>query len=63
MYPVAIRGDSVLALHPRVEQIPYGNRMATRVDVNSALTLSINPIRRVSGEPCEGVLPGVPAGN
>ena len=63
MYAIAIRADSALVLHPRIQQIPYGDQVATRVEPNSAYKVSMLPIRRISGEPCQGVLPDVPPAN
>ncbi len=60
LQPVAIRGDSVVVFHTEVTRTVVGGRITVARTPNSAIAISINPIRRVSGEPCEGVLPGVP---
>ncbi len=60
LQPVAVHGDSVVTLHTEVKQTVVNGQPATTTDPNSAIGVSINPIRRVSGEPCAGVLPDVP---
>ena len=63
LQPVAVRRDSVVTLHTEVKQTVIDGQTATTTDPNSAIGVSINPIRRVSGEPCDGVLPEVPPAN
>ncbi|MYI07106.1 MAG: hypothetical protein F4059_07295 [Gemmatimonadetes bacterium] len=54
--PVRILGDSVLVLHNRSE--PNENN-GTTYFTDSANRVSLHPLRRVSGEPCPGMLPGI----
>ena len=61
--PVGIRSDSVMVYHLYYEETVRPDGSIHRdVRPNSAPKVTINPIRRVSGEPCDGILPGVPGG-
>ena len=61
--PVSIRSDSVLVYHLYYEETVRADGSIHRdVRPNSAPKVTLNPIRRVSGEPCDGILPGVPGG-
>ncbi|MYG81913.1 MAG: hypothetical protein F4187_09220 [Gemmatimonadetes bacterium] len=52
--PVRILGDSVLVLHNHSEPNENGG---TTYFTDSANRVSLHPFRRVSGEPCPGMLP------
>lgn len=59
--PVAIRGDSALVFHhDYTETVQPDGGIARTVRPNSSVKVTMNPIRRHGGEPCEGILPGVP---
>lgn len=59
--PVAIRGDSALVFHhDYTETVQPDGGIARTVRQNSSVKVTMNPIRRHGGEPCEGILPGVP---
>ena len=59
--PVSVHEDSALVFHNDYTEVtlPDG-RKHRNVRPNSSPKVTINPIRRVSGEPCDGVLPNVP---
>ena len=54
--PVRILGDSVLVLHNHSEPNENGG---TTYYTDSANRVSLHPLRRVSGEPCAGMLPSL----
>ncbi len=57
--PVAIHADSVLVFHyTHEEQIVDGQRITGRV-LTRANKVSMHPLRRVSGNPCPGMLPSI----
>ena len=57
--PVAVHADSALVFHYTYnEQIVDGQRIMGQV-LNRANKVSIHPLRRVSGDPCLGMLPSV----
>ncbi len=56
--PVAVYADSVLVYRHSFEKSTKGDQ--TRIHItDSATGVSIHPLRRVSGEPCPGMLPSV----
>lgn len=60
--PIAVHADSALVLYSKVsEATDNRGRAVQALDPNSASKLAVHPIRRYSGEPCQGVLPDVPA--
>ena len=54
--PVRILGDSILVLHNHSEPNENGG---TTYYTDSANRVSLHPLRRVSGEPCPGMLPSL----
>lgn len=57
--PVAVRGDSILVFHnPPVESIRDGEPVIS-TGLGASPKASIHPLRRISGEPCPGMLPTV----
>ena len=54
-----IYGDSVLVFRDPVEQERRGNRTVNVVYSGGAHQASLHPLRRISGEPCTGMLPSV----
>ena len=63
LQPIAVKGDSAVVFHTEVTVMTVGGETTMATDPGSAIAVSIKPIRRVSGEPCEGVLPDVPPSN
>lgn len=57
--PVRIRADSVLVFHNPVEVTEEDDRTVYHITGNSAYRVSMHALRRVSGEPCPGMLPSV----
>ncbi len=57
--PIRIHADSVLVLHNPFEVTEKDGRTVYNVTGNSAYRVSMHPLRRVSGEPCPGMLPSV----
>ena len=57
--PVGVHADSVLVFHNPVEVTKKDGRTAYNITGNSAYRVSMHPLRRVSGEPCPGMLPSV----
>lgn len=57
--PVRIYQDSALVFRSSVQQGTYQGRTIDVVDLNSSNGVSMHPLRRVSGEPCPGMLPSV----
>ena len=57
--PLSIHADSAIVFRRSVKQETSGGRSVNVVDANSATGVSIHPIRRLSGEPCPGMLPTV----
>lgn len=57
--PVAIHADSVLVFHNPVEEIERDGRTVLNITGNSAYRVSMHALRRVRGEPCQGMLPSV----
>lgn len=56
--PVAIYGDSVLVYRHPFEKSTEDGRTFIHIQ-DSATGVSLHPLRRVSGEPCPGMLPSV----
>ena len=54
-----IYADSVLVFRDAVEQERRGNRTVNVVYSGGADQASLHPLRRISGEPCAGMLPSV----
>ncbi len=57
--PVGIHADSVLVFHNPVEVTEEDGRTVYNITGNSAYRVSMHALRRVSGEPCPGMLPSV----
>lgn len=57
--PIGIHADSVLVFHNPFEVTERDGRTVYHVTGNSAYRVSMHPLRRVSGEPCPGMLPSV----
>ncbi len=57
--PVRVRADSVMVFRGEVTQVQFQGRTLEAVNSNSANGVSMHPLRRVSGEPCPGMLPSV----
>ena len=57
--PIGIHADSVLVFHNPFEVTERDGRTVYNVTGNSAYRVSMHPLRRVSGEPCPGMLPSV----
>ena len=60
--PVGIHGDSVLVLHFESTEREVNGRTVTSYR-DYANKVSMHPLRRVSGDPCPGVLPSVNGGS
>ncbi len=59
--PSAIHADSALVFYDLVtETRDSQGRIRRNIRPNSSPKIAIHPIRRRSGEPCEGILPNVP---
>ena len=56
--PVAVHGDSVLVFHSHVSEREVDGRTVHSYR-DTAKGFSVRPLRRVSGEPCDGMLPSV----
>ena len=56
--PVSVHADSVLVFHRPFEITSRGGQTFIHVD-DSANGVFLHPLRRVSGEPCPGMLPSV----
>lgn len=57
--PMRIHADSVLVFRHAVSTTTEGGRTMRSIHVNSSNGVSLHPLRRVSGEPCPGMLPTV----
>jgi len=58
--PVAIHADSVLVFRNATREVTdQQGRTVNSVVIGSATRASLHPLRRVSGEPCSGMLPSV----
>lgn len=63
LQPVAVRGDSVVTLHTEVKQTVIDGHTCHDHGPQLCYRCLDQPIRRVSGEPCNGVLSDVPPAN
>ena len=60
--PAAIHADSALVFYDFVtETRDSQGRIRRNIRPNSSPKIAMHPIRRYSGEPCEGILPNVPS--
>ena len=57
--PVRIRADSALVFHTHVEQVVHDDGRTVNAYRDTSGGLSMRPLRRVSGEPCPGMLSSV----
>ncbi len=57
--PERIHADSALVFRHAVTMTTYQGRSVRAIQANSTNGVSLHPIRRVSGEPCPGMLPTV----
>ena len=57
--PVAIHADSVLVYHNRPIETNINGKRYTSWSVGSSPKVAMHPLRRISGEPCPGMLPSV----
>lgn len=57
--PMLIHADSALVFRHAVTTTTYQGRAVESIEANSTNGVSLHPIRRVSGEPCPGMLPTV----
>ena len=60
--PARIYADSALVFRHAVTMTTYQGRTVRAIQANSTNGVSLHPIRRVSGEPCPGMLPTVNEG-
>lgn len=60
--PMLIHADSALVFRHAVTMITHQGRAVEAIQANSTNGVSLHPIRRVSGEPCPGMLPTVKGG-
>ena len=57
--PVGVHADSILVFHSPVAATEEDGRTVYNITANSAYRVSRHPLRRVSGEPCPGMLPSM----